>query len=121
MTDESKIAMAQTATDGASDNRNGQAMLDLQKATKVGGNKTFNDAYATLVSDVGNKTSTLKTSSTTQTNVVTQLSNQQQSISGLTSMKSTATCNVISNIIWLTPRFCRPQARCLMRCWKFAK
>ncbi|NCF04041.1 MULTISPECIES: flagellar hook-associated protein FlgK [Kosakonia] len=83
VTDESKIAMAQTATDGASDNRNGQAMLDLQKATKVGGNKTFNDAYATLVSDVGNKTSTLKTSSTTQTNVVTQLSNQQQSISGV--------------------------------------
>ncbi|QEM92097.1 flagellar hook-associated protein FlgK [Kosakonia radicincitans] len=83
VTDESKIAMAQTATDGASDNRNGQAMLDLQKATKVDGNKTFNDAYATLVSDVGNKTSTLKTSSTTQTNVVTQLSNQQQSISGV--------------------------------------
>ncbi len=83
VTDESKIAMAETATDGASDNRNGQAMLDLQNATKVGGNKTFNDAYATLVSDVGNKTSTLKTSSTTQTNVVTQLSNQQQSISGV--------------------------------------
>ncbi|SCC56516.1 flagellar hook-associated protein FlgK [Kosakonia oryziphila] len=83
VTDESKIAMAQNANDGASDNRNGQAMLDLQKATKVGGNKTFNDAYATLVSDVGNKTSTLKTSSTTQSNVVTQLSNQQQSISGV--------------------------------------
>ncbi len=59
------------------------ALLDLQSAKKVGGNKTFNDAYATLVSDVGNKTSTLKTSSTTQTNVVTQLSNQQQSISGV--------------------------------------
>ncbi|ANI83502.1 flagellar hook-associated protein FlgK [Kosakonia oryzae] len=83
VTDESKIAMAQVANGGASDNRNGQAMLDLQKATKVGGNKTFNDTYATLVSDVGNKTSTLKTSSTTQTNVVTQLSNQQQSISGV--------------------------------------
>lgn len=83
VTDESKIAMASVAGDGASDNRNGQAMLDLQSAKVVGGNKTFNDAYATLVSDVGNKTSTLKTSSTTQTNVVTQLSNQQQSISGV--------------------------------------
>lgn len=83
VTDESKIALGQTGTDGASDNRNGQALLDLQNAKKVGGNKTFNDAYATLVSDVGNKTSTLKTSSTTQTNVVTQLSNQQQSISGV--------------------------------------
>ena len=35
------------------------------------------------VSDIGNKTATLKTSSTTQGNVVTQLSNQQQSISGV--------------------------------------
>ena len=32
---------------------------------------------------MGSKTATLKTSSTTQGNVVTQLSNQQQSISGV--------------------------------------
>ncbi|MDP9768151.1 flagellar hook-associated protein FlgK [Kosakonia cowanii] len=83
VTDESKIAMAGTAGNGASDNRNGQDLLKLQSAKVVGGNKTFNDSYATLVSDVGNKTSTLKTSSATQTNVVTQLSNQQQSISGV--------------------------------------
>ncbi len=83
ITDESKIAMASVASDGASDNRNGQAMLNLQSAKVVGGNKTFNDAYATLVSDVGNKTSTLKTSSTTQSGVVTQLTKQQQSISGV--------------------------------------
>ncbi|MEA8500779.1 alpha-amylase family glycosyl hydrolase, partial [Salmonella enterica subsp. enterica serovar Muenster] len=38
---------------GDSDNRNGQALLDLQNSNVVGGNKTFNDAYATLVSDVG--------------------------------------------------------------------
>lgn len=49
----------------------------------MGGAKSFNDAYASLVSDIGNKTATLKTSSTTQGNVVTQLSNQQQSISGV--------------------------------------
>ncbi|XTZ36912.1 flagellar hook-associated protein FlgK [Salmonella enterica] len=83
ITDESKIAMAQSADGGESDNRNGQALLDLQSASVVGGNKTFNDAYATLVSNVGSKTSTLETSSTTQSNVVTQLSNQQQSISGV--------------------------------------
>lgn len=88
VTDESKIAMASekktdpAAETGASDNRNGQKLLDLQNKATVG-NKTFNDAYATLVSDVGNKTATLKTSSTTQNNVVTQLSNQQQSISGV--------------------------------------
>lgn len=82
--DESQIALAQEAGAGDSDNRNGQKLLDLQSNGKtVGGAKSFNDAYATLVSDVGNKTVTLKTSSTTQNNVVTQLSNQQQSISGV--------------------------------------
>ncbi|MGL5453495.1 MAG: flagellar hook-associated protein FlgK [Enterobacterales bacterium] len=84
VTNESQIAMAKDATAGESDNRNGQALLDLQKNdTTVGGSKSFNDAYATLVSNVGSKTSTLKTSSTTQGNVVTQLTKQQQSISGV--------------------------------------
>ncbi|MEG2398497.1 MAG: flagellar hook-associated protein FlgK [Citrobacter sp.] len=90
VTDESKIAMAEVSKNdldpnvdkGKSDNRNGQKLLDLQTKATVG-NKTFNDAYATLVSDVGNKTATLKTSATTQNNVVTQLYRQQQSISGV--------------------------------------
>lgn len=79
VTNEAEIAMASESKldpdvdTGDSDNRNGQALLDLQNSNVVGGNKTFNDAYATLVSDVGNKTSTLKTSSTTQANVVKQL------------------------------------------------
>ena len=84
ITDEVKIAMASEEDAGDSDNRNGQALLDLQSNSKtVGGAKSFNDAYASLVSDIGNKTATLKTSSATQGNVVTQLSNQQQSISGV--------------------------------------
>ena len=83
ITDESKLALAGAAGEGDSDNRNAQAMLDLQNSNVVNGNKSFNDAYATLVSDVGNKTSTLKVTTTTQDNVVTQLSNQQQSISGV--------------------------------------
>lgn len=83
ISDESKLALASDATGGESDNRNGQALLDLQKSKEVGGSKTFNDAYASLVSTVGSKTATLKTSSTTQANVTTQLSNQQQSISGV--------------------------------------
>ncbi|MDM2968952.1 MULTISPECIES: flagellar hook-associated protein FlgK [unclassified Citrobacter] len=82
VTDESKIAMASDPDAGGSDNRNGQALLDLQTQKTVG-NKSFNDAYATMISDVGNKTATLKTSSTAQGNVVTQLYNQQQSISGV--------------------------------------
>jgi flagellar hook-associated protein 1 FlgK len=83
ITDESKLALAAEKDAGDSDNRNAQALLDLQSAKKVGGNKSFNDAYANLISDVGNKTASLKVTSTTQSNVVTQLSNQQQSISGV--------------------------------------
>ncbi|MEB7500089.1 flagellar hook-associated protein FlgK [Leclercia pneumoniae] len=81
--DESKLAMASATGGGKSDNRNGQAMLDLQNSKLVGGNKSFNDAYASLVSTVGSSTASLKTSSQTKANVVTQLSNQQQSISGV--------------------------------------
>lgn len=84
ISDASKLALGvNDAETGESDNRNGQALLDLQNSKLVGGNKTLNDAYASLVSDVGNKTDTLKTSSTTQNNVVTQLTKQQQSISGV--------------------------------------
>ena len=88
---ESQIAMGLPTSDptnpdvgdGESDNRNGQALLDLQNSKVVGGSKTFNASYAALVSSIGTKTATLKSSSTTQANVVTQLSNQQQSISGV--------------------------------------
>ncbi|AJZ88986.1 flagellar hook protein FlgK [Klebsiella michiganensis] len=81
--DEAKLALASDPTSGKSDNRNAQAMLDLQNSKQIEGNKSFNDAYATLVSDVGNKTASLKVTSTTQGNVVTQLTKQQQSISGV--------------------------------------
>ena len=85
---ESQIAMglADTTTGtsvGESDNRNGQKLLDLKNSKVVGGSKSFNDAYAAMVSNIGTQTATLKSSSTTQANVVTQLSNQQQSISGV--------------------------------------
>lgn len=84
LTDSSQIAMGiNDSQTGESDNRNGQALLNLQNSKLVGGNKTVNDAYASLVSDVGNKTSTLETSNKTQGNVVTQLTKQQQSISGV--------------------------------------
>ncbi|KNC93701.1 flagellar hook-associated protein FlgK [Trabulsiella odontotermitis] len=84
ITNESQLAMgANDADNGESDNRNGQALLDLQNKKLVGNSKTFNDAYATIVSDVGNRTASLKVSTTTQGNVVTQLAKQQQSVSGV--------------------------------------
>ncbi|MEX7658380.1 flagellar hook-associated protein FlgK [Enterobacter hormaechei] len=83
ISDESKLAIASAQGSGESDNTNGQKLLDLQSAKLVGGNKTFNDAYAALVSTVGSTTASLKTSSETKVNVVTQLTKQQQSISGV--------------------------------------
>ncbi|WP_058913970.1 flagellar hook-associated protein FlgK [Entomohabitans teleogrylli] len=81
--DGAQLALAGESDAGESDNRNAQALLDLQNASLVGGNKTFNDSYAGMVADIGNKTSTLKTTSATQASVVTQLTEQQQSISGV--------------------------------------
>ncbi|WP_058973591.1 flagellar hook-associated protein FlgK [Type-D symbiont of Plautia stali] len=83
ITDESQIAAASSATSGESDNTNAQKMLDLQDAKLVNGNATITQAYASLVSTVGNKTSTLETASTTQENVVNQLTDRQQSVSGV--------------------------------------
>lgn len=83
ISDESKLAMASASDSGDSDNTNGQKLLDLQSAKLVGNNKTFNDAYASLVSTVGSTTASLKTSSATKDNMVTQLTKQQQSISGV--------------------------------------
>lgn len=82
ITDESKVAAA-GADDGVSDNTNAQSLLDLQTKKVINGNSSLTQAYASMVADIGNKTSNLKTTSTTQGNVVTQLSNQQQSVSGV--------------------------------------
>lgn len=83
ITDPAQIAAAGTADGGESDNTNAQKMMDLQDANLVNGNATLTQAYASLVSTVGNKTSNLETKSTTQENVVNQLSDRQQSISGV--------------------------------------
>ncbi|MCZ4058701.1 flagellar hook-associated protein FlgK [Pantoea sp. LMR881] len=82
ITDESQIAAAGDIG-GESDNRNAQKLLDLQDANLVNGNATLSQAYASIVSTVGNKTSSLETASTTQENVVNQLSDRQQSVSGV--------------------------------------
>ncbi|MDA5492572.1 flagellar hook-associated protein FlgK [Yersinia intermedia] len=83
ITDSSKIAAAGTADGGASDNVNAQALLSLQTKKLVDGKATLSGAYAGLVSNVGNQTSTAKTNSTAQANIVKQLTAEQQSISGV--------------------------------------
>lgn len=82
VTQESKLAAA-SSTGGASNNENAQKLLDLQTASVINGKSTLTQAYASLVANVGNKTNTLETTSATQSAVVTQLTNQQQSVSGV--------------------------------------
>lgn len=82
ITDEAKVAAA-GADDGVSDNTNAQSLLGLQTKKVIAGTSTLTQAYASMVANIGNKTSTLETTSTTQSNVVTQLTNQQQSVSGV--------------------------------------
>ena len=83
ISDSSLIAAAGTADSGVSDNTNAQKLLNLQTAKLVEGKSTLTGAYASLVSNVGNQVSTLTTTSTAQANIVTQLTTQQQSISGV--------------------------------------
>lgn len=83
ITDSSLIAAAGTADSGVSDNTNAQKMLNLQTAKLVDGKSTLTGAYAGLVSNVGNQVDTLTTINTSQANIVTQLTTQQQSISGV--------------------------------------
>ncbi|WP_267369501.1 MULTISPECIES: flagellar hook-associated protein FlgK [unclassified Pantoea] len=82
ITSESQVAAA-SAVGGESDNRNAQKLLNLQDVKLVGGNATLSQAYASIVSTVGNKTSSLETTSTTQKSVVSQLTDRQQSVSGV--------------------------------------
>lgn len=82
ITNESEVAAA-GAVGGESDNRNAQKLLSLQDAKLVGGNATLSQAYAAIVSTVGNKTSSLQTTSDTQKSVVSQLTQRQQSVSGV--------------------------------------
>lgn len=81
VTEESKLAAASST--GASNNENVQKLLGLQTANVINGKSTLTQGYASLVAQVGNKASTLETTSKTQTAVVTQLTNQQQSVSGV--------------------------------------
>ncbi|TCL02262.1 flagellar hook-associated protein FlgK [Sodalis ligni] len=97
ITDPSKIAAGlDDADSGESDNRNAEALLALQTAKVVGGTaqvvngvsqvtggSTLSTAYATLVSKIGTETSNADVTSTAQANIVTQLTTQQQSASGV--------------------------------------
>ncbi|MEQ1629842.1 MAG: flagellar basal body rod C-terminal domain-containing protein, partial [Gallionella sp.] len=74
----------QANTGGVADNRNALAMAALQLQNTMGnGTSSYQSAYGQLVADVGNKTREVTLNSTAQTNMVTQLVQSQQSVSGV--------------------------------------
>ncbi|WP_129138482.1 flagellar hook-associated protein FlgK [Modicisalibacter coralii] len=67
----------------AGDNTNALAMQNLQDASLVGARATLNDAYAGLVGDVGNRTNIVKANLSAQDVLTEQLTQVQQSESGV--------------------------------------
>lgn len=71
-------------TNGVSDNRNAVALAGLQTAdTMLGGTASYLDAYAQLVSDIGNKTREVKAVGASQTALAEAAIATQQEMSGV--------------------------------------
>lgn len=69
---------------GVTDNRNALLLGGLQTKSTLDGNSTsFQGAYGRMVSQVGNKTKELSVTSKAQENLVTQIQQTQQSLSGV--------------------------------------
>ncbi|WP_168013415.1 flagellar hook-associated protein FlgK [Halomonas salinarum] len=68
---------------GAGDNRNALALQDLQRSELVGGSASLNEAYASMVSDVGNRTNITQVNLEAQNGLTEQLRGVQQSESGV--------------------------------------
>lgn len=67
---------------GTSDGTNALALSNLASSTALS-NNTLTDAYANYVNSVGNTVSQLKSSSASQTSLVSQLTSSQQSVQGV--------------------------------------
>ena len=67
---------------GTSDGTNALALSNLASSTAQS-NNTLTDAYANYVNSVGNTVSQLKSSSASQTSLVSQLTSSQQSVQGV--------------------------------------
>jgi flagellar hook-associated protein 1 FlgK len=78
-------------TGGVSDGSNALLLGALQnKKTMGNGTASFNDAYAQLVSSVGNKARQIQIAGTAQTSLATQIRGAQQSVSGVNQDEETA-------------------------------
>ncbi|MGY6564079.1 MAG: flagellar hook-associated protein FlgK [Halomonadaceae bacterium] len=71
------------AASGTGDNRNALALQNLQSKSLVGGRASLNQAYAGMVSDVGNRTNIVKVNLDARQGLTDQLKAVQQSESGV--------------------------------------
>ncbi|MCE8025807.1 flagellar hook-associated protein FlgK [Billgrantia aerodenitrificans] len=71
------------AASGTGDNRNALAMQNLQSQALVGGRASLSQAYAGMVSDVGNRTNIVKVNLDARQGLTDQLKAVQQSESGV--------------------------------------
>ena len=78
-------------TGGVSDGSNALLLGALQNKKTIGNSAaSFNDAYAQLVSTVGNKARQIQIAGTAQTSLATQIRSAQQSVSGVNQDEETA-------------------------------
>lgn len=80
--DPAKIAAADS-TGGSGNNQTALALENLQSQSLVGGSASFNQAYASLVGDVGNRTNIVQVNLKAQQSLSDQLTDVQQSQSGV--------------------------------------
>lgn len=84
ISDKAKIAAGSPdGGSGSGDNRNALKLQALQTRALVGGVATFNQAYAAMVSDIGNRTNLSASNLAVQQGVSTQLTALKQSESGV--------------------------------------
>jgi len=72
-----------TNSGAVSDNGNALALAKLQTAKTINGTSSFNDAYASLVNQVGSDAKSASIASESQDSITTQITNAQQSVSGV--------------------------------------
>jgi len=81
LSETSEIAAASSNFSG--DNTNALAMMDLQSQSVVNGNASFNQAYAGIISEAGNRISVVNANLSAQQGLTQQLKALQQSESGV--------------------------------------
>ncbi|MDX1824437.1 MAG: flagellar hook-associated protein FlgK [Thiohalomonadales bacterium] len=77
------VAAAADALTVPGDNRRATDIANLQYQLNMGGTQSYNDYYGAIVRDVGNEVLKSEAAYSHQSNMVTQLENQRESVSGV--------------------------------------